>query len=262
MSLRSYCLLFAAVLAAALSAAEGEVHHTFTGPEGDAASGTWGGGTLATVDGRSVLRLAGENAQSNLRWPVPAEAAQVTVALRARARELRGLNPPKQAPKLLIALEDAASKAKSYNVIQIPPDGDWHDLHTTLNVAGITTLKLSPGLFGCSGILEVDAIAMAPGAERPALPADPQVRAVPKIDGNWIDVTIPPFNADPSGRRDSTEDLQLAFAAARRTREGEHFAGGVITVFPSRNVPDVRFLELRPWNSAPSACGGCRRGCH
>ncbi|MEM6458549.1 MAG: glycosyl hydrolase family 28-related protein, partial [Planctomycetota bacterium] len=53
-------------------------------------------------------------------------------------------------------------------------------------------------------------------AEAPAGLYDPAARAaMAELDG-WIDVTAAPFNADPTGRRDSTAAIGRAIAQAQR----------------------------------------------
>ena len=229
------------------------------------ATAGWGSGSLQTEDDTRFWRIessnAGRNTLAHERIQIPERLRGQTVTLHAqvRADNIAQASPPRDTAKFLLQREGPGGSTLGWGVMHPETDGQWHTVSWTRELEdNIESIKIDMGLFSCLGRLDVRALVMMEG-EAPAPDWDKLGQTV-SSEARWevielwphsdrLDVTAEPFNADPTGERDSTAAIQMAIDRAvhqlRETPTGLSRSTQQVLFFPAGTYRVSETLTLR-----------------
>ncbi len=197
----------------------------------------WGDGEFLRENDRAILRLQNEDPESSVERHIRVgrEGDRLRVTATMRVVDLRPGAPPRDTAKMLVTVEGAEHKPLSYHPTNLLKDQEWTDHEIEVDLPpGAQSIKLSFVLAKSTGTLEAMALRvqnLTPSAaldlpplteseivatrERARLhPAGEEV-ILPKMAelARMVDVTLPPYEADPTGLTDSTAAIQRAIEA-------------------------------------------------
>ncbi len=143
----------------------------FSQPWGNGVPGGWWSGFEAQISHHSeeggFLRMtqeeSGKSAHMHRRIPVEQSWGKVTVQARVRLTDLQMGSGRFDTARVLVEQEDSRPRAVRNHGITLREDSGWATLETSFDLELQTrSLKLSPGLYGASGLLDIAWIKVLP----------------------------------------------------------------------------------------------------
>lgn len=194
----------------------------------------WGNGEFLRENDRAILRLHNDDPAKtvNHHFRVNREGNRIRVLTSLKVENLQPGKPPRETARLLVTLEGDGNKPLAYRGINLVKDQDWknHELEIDLPPE-VKSIKLSFILAKSSGTLKAEALRVENLTPEPTVSITPLTEAevaatrerarqypvgqeeippeMAKV-ARMVDVTLPPYEADPTGIYDSTAAIQKA----------------------------------------------------